>query len=111
MAVHAREQVVDGDRRTRVLDVAATAAGRTVVDERYEVVHHGVVERCVEVPEEPRRALDLARRFHPQFRDKNRRDIGKSQSVWTDFKMETARSQHALRRATPCTGRWWGSSR
>jgi hypothetical protein len=24
------------------------------------------------------------------FRDKNRRDIGKSQSIWTDSKMETA---------------------
>jgi hypothetical protein len=35
----------------------------------------------------------LARRFHPQFRDKNRRDMGKSQSVWTDSKMETARSR------------------
>jgi hypothetical protein len=43
----------------------------------------------------------LARRFHPQFRDKNRRDIGKSQSVWTDSKMETARSQLVeLRRVT-----------
>jgi hypothetical protein len=31
-------------------------------------------------------------RFHPQLRDKNRRDIGKSQSIWTDSKMETARS-------------------
>jgi hypothetical protein len=27
-----------------------------------------------------RRSGDLSRRFHPQFRDKNRRDIGKSQS-------------------------------
>jgi hypothetical protein len=33
-------------------------------------------------------------RFHPQLRDQNRRDIGKShQSMWTDVKMETARSQ------------------
>jgi hypothetical protein len=28
-------------------------------------------------------------RFSPQFRDKNRRDIGKSQSMWTNSKMET----------------------
>jgi hypothetical protein len=26
---------------------------------------------------------------HAQFREKNRRDIGKSQSIWTDSKMET----------------------
>eukprot|EP01047_Picozoa_sp_COSAG01_P008597 COSAG01_NODE_340_length_18638_cov_56.516505_18_plen_98_part_00 len=31
-------------------------------------------------------------RFHPHFRDQNRRDMGKSQSTWTDAKMETARS-------------------
>eukprot|EP01047_Picozoa_sp_COSAG01_P145200 COSAG01_NODE_77377_length_165_cov_125.287879_1_plen_54_part_11 len=30
----------------------------------------------------------MARRFHPQFRDQNRRGIGKSQSAWTDSKME-----------------------
>jgi hypothetical protein len=36
--------------------------------------------------------LYLARRFHRQFLDKNRCDIGKSQSSWTDAKMETARS-------------------
>jgi hypothetical protein len=36
--------------------------------------------------------LDLPARFHPQFRDKNRRDIGKSQSKWTASKMETPRS-------------------
>eukprot|EP01047_Picozoa_sp_COSAG01_P059580 COSAG01_NODE_7174_length_3319_cov_2.270807_2_plen_334_part_00 len=29
------------------------------------------------------------------FLDKNRRDIGKSQSIWTDFKMETAGSRAA----------------
>eukprot|EP01047_Picozoa_sp_COSAG01_P069361 COSAG01_NODE_10245_length_2211_cov_2.952178_2_plen_104_part_00 len=34
----------------------------------------------------------LPGRFRPQFRDKNRRDIGKSQSIWTDSKMETAGS-------------------
>jgi hypothetical protein len=36
-------------------------------------------------------ALHLPGRFHPQFREgkKNRRDIGKSQSIWTDSKMET----------------------
>jgi hypothetical protein len=34
----------------------------------------------------------LPGRFHsPQFRDQNRRDIGKSQSIWTGSKMETAR--------------------
>jgi hypothetical protein len=34
-----------------------------------------------------------ARPFPPSiFRDKNRRDIGKSQSIWTDSKMETAGS-------------------
>jgi hypothetical protein len=37
----------------------------------------------------------LPGRFHPQFRDKNRRDIGKSQSIWTDSKMETAGSPPA----------------
>eukprot|EP01047_Picozoa_sp_COSAG01_P048790 COSAG01_NODE_4778_length_4749_cov_231.390108_7_plen_97_part_00 len=31
----------------------------------------------------------LSRRFRPQFRDKNRRDIGKSQSKWTAYKMKT----------------------
>jgi hypothetical protein len=41
----------------------------------------------------------LARRFHPQFLDKIRRDIGKSQSIWNDSKMETARS---LGRAAGC---------
>jgi hypothetical protein len=35
----------------------------------------------------------LPGRFHPQFRDKNRRDIGKSQSIWTDSKMETPGSR------------------
>jgi hypothetical protein len=29
------------------------------------------------------------RRFHSQFRDENRRGTGKSQSIWTDSKMET----------------------
>jgi hypothetical protein len=32
------------------------------------------------------------RRFHPQFLDQNRRDIGTSQSIWTDSNMVTARS-------------------
>jgi hypothetical protein len=31
----------------------------------------------------------LSRRAHPQFRDKNRRGTGKSQSKWTAYKMET----------------------
>jgi hypothetical protein len=35
------------------------------------------------------RAPALSGRFHPQFRDRNRRDIGKSQSIWTNSKMET----------------------
>jgi hypothetical protein len=37
------------------------------------------------------------------FLDKNRRDIGKSQSIWTDSKMETAgsRSSHSSAAATP----------
>jgi hypothetical protein len=58
--------------------------------------------RPVSSPPPPPRSSppSLARRFHPQFRDKNRRDIGKSQSMWTDSKMETAGSL-ALRRATP----------
>jgi hypothetical protein len=34
----------------------------------------------------------LPGRFRPQFRDKNRRGIGKYQSIWTDSKMETAGS-------------------
>jgi hypothetical protein len=31
----------------------------------------------------------LPGRFHPQIRDQNRRDIGKSQSIWTACKIET----------------------
>jgi hypothetical protein len=38
---------------------------------------------------EPLGVHDLPRRFHSIFRDKNRRDIGKSQSKWTAHKMET----------------------
>eukprot|EP01047_Picozoa_sp_COSAG01_P061265 COSAG01_NODE_7628_length_3121_cov_51.317670_2_plen_91_part_00 len=41
----------------------------------------------------------LPGRFQPQFRDKNRRDIGKSQSIWTDPKMETAGSHEVGPRA------------
>eukprot|EP01047_Picozoa_sp_COSAG01_P031339 COSAG01_NODE_2222_length_8137_cov_49.268972_1_plen_197_part_00 len=37
----------------------------------------------------------LPGRFHPQFRDKNRRDIGKSQPKWTASKMETPGSRRA----------------
>eukprot|EP01047_Picozoa_sp_COSAG01_P057858 COSAG01_NODE_6739_length_3521_cov_30.112800_3_plen_77_part_00 len=33
--------------------------------------------------------------FHPQLRDQNRRDIGKSQSIWTGSKMETPGSPRA----------------
>jgi hypothetical protein len=36
-------------------------------------------------------------RFHAQFRDQNRRDIGKSQSVWTDPTLETAGSNLLVR--------------
>jgi hypothetical protein len=43
-------------------------------------------------------------RFHPQFRDKNRRDIGKSQSIWTDPKMETARLTFTSRLAALSAG-------
>jgi hypothetical protein len=46
--------------------------------------------RAVAGPALGRRAL--AGRFRSQFRDKNRRDIGKSQSIWTDSKSETAGS-------------------
>jgi hypothetical protein len=35
----------------------------------------------------------LPGRFHPQFRDQNRRDIGKSQPKWTASKMDTPGSQ------------------
>jgi hypothetical protein len=41
----------------------------------------------------------LSGRFHPQFRDKNRRGIGKSQSIWTDSKME--RPAHTSSAACP----------
>jgi hypothetical protein len=46
---------------------------------------------------------DPARPFPPSiFLDKNRRDISKSQSIWTDSKMETAGSQHpGFRALTP----------
>eukprot|EP01047_Picozoa_sp_COSAG01_P020302 COSAG01_NODE_1152_length_11492_cov_12.314842_11_plen_169_part_00 len=42
-------------------------------------------------------------RCHPQFRDKNRRDIGKSQSMWTDskMKMETPGAPPPPRRRWP----------
>jgi hypothetical protein len=56
--------------------------------------------RSVERRRRRRWAGPLMRRSHPQFRDKNRRDIGKSQSIFTDSKMETARSQIASR--PPC---------
>eukprot|EP01047_Picozoa_sp_COSAG01_P025297 COSAG01_NODE_1592_length_9796_cov_5.340311_7_plen_380_part_00 len=43
-----------------------------------------------------------ARPFPPStFLDKNRRDIGKSQSMWTDPKMETAGLPRLIRRALP----------
>jgi hypothetical protein len=45
-----------------------------------ESLHHGVVRH-------PVRAFPSS-----IFLDKNRRDIGESQSTWTDSKMETARS-------------------
>jgi hypothetical protein len=35
----------------------------------------------------------LSGRFHPYFRDQNRRDIGKYQSKWTNSKMETPGSR------------------
>eukprot|EP01049_Picozoa_sp_SAG25_P013746 SAG25_NODE_2218_length_1828_cov_1.657027_1_plen_200_part_00 len=38
--------------------------------------------------------IGLSGRFHSQFLGKNRRDIGKSQSKWTDSKMETPGSRH-----------------
>jgi hypothetical protein len=41
----------------------------------------------------------LPRCFHAQFRDKNRRDIGKSQSKWAAFTMETPGSPRP--RTTP----------
>jgi hypothetical protein len=43
------------------------------------------------------------------FLDKNRRDIGKSQSIWTDSKMETAGSHRRAARQPPseiATGPW-----
>eukprot|EP01047_Picozoa_sp_COSAG01_P014253 COSAG01_NODE_690_length_14219_cov_19.783144_18_plen_213_part_00 len=62
----------------------------------------------VELPQAPARPFPSS-----IFRDKNRRDIGKSQSIWTDSKMETAGSlQHApvvggteLRRQLVCQRR------
>jgi hypothetical protein len=42
----------------------------------------------------------LPRRCHPQFRDKNRRDIGKSQSQWTVYEMQTPGSPS--RSTCPC---------
>jgi|EP01049_Picozoa_sp_SAG25_P007749 hypothetical protein len=44
-----------------------------------------------------RRHIVLHGRFHPQLRDKNRRDIGKAQSIWTDSKVETPGSRVARR--------------
>jgi hypothetical protein len=54
----------------------------------------------------PRRAPSIAplsallRRCHPQFRDKNRRDIGKSRSQWTACEMER-RPAHRTTCAAP----------
>jgi hypothetical protein len=44
-------------------------------------------------------SLWAAERLHPQFRDQNRRGIGRSQSIWTDSKMETAGSRVGRPRA------------
>eukprot|EP01047_Picozoa_sp_COSAG01_P071234 COSAG01_NODE_11003_length_2029_cov_1.279275_2_plen_215_part_00 len=51
---------------------------------------------CIISPLVEGSSSDLARRFRPQFRGKNRRDIGKSQPIWTDSKMETARSHEDI---------------
>jgi hypothetical protein len=45
--------------------------------------------RPTPAPQTPAPCSCLPGRFHPQFRDRTRRDIGKSQSIWTDSKMET----------------------
>jgi hypothetical protein len=50
-------------------------------------------------------AEHLPGRFRPQFRDKNRRGIGKSQSKWTASKMETPGSQKQEARAPHIAGR------
>jgi hypothetical protein len=49
-------------------------------------------------PALPREAGLLSGRFHPQLRDRNRRDIGKSQPIWTDPKMDTPGSRRRLAR-------------
>jgi hypothetical protein len=62
-------------------------------------ISHGGINSCARVashrthrpPRCPRETCPG--RFHPHFRDQNRRGIGKSQSMWTDSKMETAGSQ------------------
>eukprot|EP01047_Picozoa_sp_COSAG01_P011195 COSAG01_NODE_489_length_16370_cov_7.973818_5_plen_154_part_00 len=57
-----------------------------------------------------------ARPFSPSiFVDKNRRDISRSQSIWTDSKMETAGSRQRLRPLLAASAeldraRWWRAS-
>eukprot|EP01047_Picozoa_sp_COSAG01_P085695 COSAG01_NODE_18943_length_1042_cov_1.014846_2_plen_158_part_00 len=60
---------------------------------------HGVIDHDAVLSRRARLPLGDARRpfpdapFPSSIRDQNRRDIGKSQSIWTDSKMETAGSQ------------------
>jgi hypothetical protein len=68
--------------------------------ERLLAVEDGLVRHGLEVGREDavvRQRVPAARPaapFPPSiFLDKNRRDVGKSQSIWTDSKMETAGSQ------------------
>jgi hypothetical protein len=42
-----------------------------------------------------RRGQRLSGRFHPHFCDQNRRDIGKSQSIWTDAKINLSQDGNA----------------
>jgi hypothetical protein len=59
-----------------------------------------------------RLASVLSGRFHPRFRDKNRRDIGKSQSQWTPYELETPGSRPiAMHRVEAFAGLLLGSSR
>jgi hypothetical protein len=59
-------------------------------------VNVGVVSKAISRQARTTSPVDLSGRFYPHFRDQNRRGIGKSQSMWTDSKMETPGSHEEL---------------
>ena len=62
---------------------------------------------CIISPLVEGSSSDLARRFRPQFRGKNRRDIGKSQLTWTRFQDGNARLTAAqAQRPRPVRDSW-----